>query len=139
MGDPSVLATVMLPRIDILYSANVAPPSWVHVFHAVRSTSLRTQAAAIAYMFPHYVNMMTQWTGLRFLTAHHRSFKLGTSLENISVPPRFISEASSRIDLCNGGRAVFVCNGGTDHNISATPPIEQGELLLYQVIYHFMI
>ena len=122
MGDPSVLATVMLPRIDVLYSANVAPPSWVHVFHAVRSTSLRTQAAAIAYMFPHYVNMMTQWTGLRFLTAHHRSFKLGTSLENISVPPRFISEASSRIDLCIGGRAVFVCDGGTDHNISATPP-----------------
>ena len=120
--DPSVLATVMLPRIDVLYSANVAPPSWVHVFHAVRSTSLRTQAAAIAYMFPHYLNMMTEYTALRHLTAHRRSFKLGTSLENISIPSRFISKASTRIDLCSGGRAVFVCDGGTDHNICATPP-----------------
>ena len=44
-------------------------------------------------------------------------------LENISVPPWFISKASSRIDLCIGAQAVFVCDGGTDHNISATPPL----------------
>jgi hypothetical protein len=121
MRDPSLLATAMLPRIDVLYSANVAPPSWVHVFRAVKSTSLRTQAAAVAYMFPHHVNMMTEWIGLRFLTAHHRSIKLGTFLENISVPPLFLSKASSRIDLCLGVGAVFVCDAGIDHNISATP------------------
>ncbi len=94
----------------------------IHVFHAVRSTSLRTQAAAIAYMFPHHVNMITEWTGLRFLTAHHRSLKLGTVLENIALPSRFISEASSRVDMCNGTGAVVVCDGGIDHKISATPP-----------------
>ena len=77
----------MVARVDVLYSANLAPPSWVHVYRAVTCTSVRTQAASIAYMFPHHINMMTQWTALRILNARTRCLKYETCLQNITVPP----------------------------------------------------
>ena len=111
----------MFSRTDVLYSANLAPPSWVHVFRAVTCTSVRTQAASIAYMFPHHINMMTQWTPLRFMTARKRCIKHEFYLQNVMVPPQFISKATMWVDNFDGG-VVVVCDGGIDHNITKKPP-----------------
>jgi len=77
----------MRPSVFVLYSANLIPPSWIHVYKSIEPTSRRTQAAAIAYMFPHHINMMKIRVHLRVVTALRRRIKLDTCLECVRVPP----------------------------------------------------
>ena len=102
----------------VLYSSNIVPPSWIHVFKGTESTSLRSQAAAIAYMFPHLIyNMMGIRIHLRPFTACNRRIKLETHLQSVHVPPHFIPLTN---DECE--EVVVVCDGGFDHKIPHTPP-----------------
>ena len=86
VGD-AVTDMPMRPSVFVLYSANLIPPSWIHVYKSIEPTSRRTQAAAIAYMFPHHINMMKIRVHLRVVTALRRRIKLDTCLECVRVPP----------------------------------------------------
>ena len=128
----------MVARVDVLYSANLAPPSWVHVYRAVTCTSVRTQAASIAYMFPHHINMMTQWTALRILNARTRCLKYETCLQNITVPPHFISNSTMCVGDCDGG-VVVVCDGGIDHNVTKKPPPNKVSVIISFILPHICL
>ena len=87
VGDDAAKLMPMRASVFVLYSANFIPPSWIHVYKGIEPTSHRTQAAAIAYMFPHHINMMKIRIHLRIVTAHLRQIKLDTFLECVCVPP----------------------------------------------------
>jgi hypothetical protein len=102
----------------VLYSSNIVPPSWIHVFKGTESTSLRSQAAAIAYMFPHVINnMIGIRIHLRPVTACNRRIKLETHLQSVHVPPHFIPQMNDEYE-----EVVVVCDGGVDHTIPNSPP-----------------
>ena len=72
VGDDAAKLMPMRASVFVLYSANLIPPSWIHVYKGIEPTSRRTQAAAIAYMFPHHINMMKIRIHLRIVTVHLR-------------------------------------------------------------------
>ena len=87
----------------------------------------------------HHINMMTEWAGLWILTAHHRSIKLETYLQNVFVPPRFTSAATMHVDNCNG-RVVVVCSGGIDHNVTKIPPPNKvSYIVCYFAVVHNVV
>jgi hypothetical protein len=71
-GDDAAKIMPMRASVFVLYSANLIPPSWIHVYKGIEPTSRRTQAAAIAYMFPHHINMMKIRIHLCIVTVHLR-------------------------------------------------------------------
>ena len=94
------------------------PPAWAHIFKGVESTSRRTQAAAIAYLYPHHVpNMMHPWIHFRFTTAHNRRIKLDQFLQCVSPPPQFANNIHDDYE-----KVAIVCDGGIDHHVSKRPP-----------------
>lgn len=108
----------MRSSIYVLYSANITPPAWIAVFKSVEPTSRRTQAAAIAYMFPHHIEsamkLRIHW---RFKTARNRRIKLDTLMHNVCVPPHF-----QKNNYHDYEKVATVCDGGIDHHISNRPP-----------------
>lgn len=116
----------MRPSVFVLYSANLIPPSWIHVYKSIEPTSRRTQAAAIAYMFPHHINMMKIRVHLRVVTALRRRIKLDTCLECVRVPPHFIPKANDAYE-----ESVVVCDGGTDHKLPKSPPQNKVRLKIH--------
>ena len=109
---------LMRSCIFVLYSANTTLPAWSLIFKGVESTSRRTQAAAIAYLYPHHVpNMMKPRIHLRSTTAHNRRIKLDTFLHCVSPPPQFAHNTYHDYE-----KVPTVCDGGIDHHISKRPP-----------------
>ena len=123
-----------IPSLAVMYSGNTIPPQWIRIFHANKSTSRRTQAAAIAYMLPHYVNQMNIRVHMRCLTARNRCSKLESYLVIISPPPHFAGLADIHTDLAQN-KAVLVCDGGLDHQVPSTPPPEQGKYFFVNFCY----
>jgi hypothetical protein len=109
---------LMRSSIFVLYSANTTPPAWSLIFKGVESTSRRTQAAAIAYLYPHHVpNMMHPWIHFRFTTAHNRRIKLDKFLQCVSPPPQFAHNTHDDYE-----KVAIVCDSGVDHHVSNRPP-----------------
>jgi len=126
VGDDAAKLMPMQASVFVLYSANFIPPSWIHVYKGIEPTSHRTQAAAIAYMFPHHINMMKIRIHLRIVTAHLRQIKLDTFLECVCVPPQFIPKTHDEYK-----EVVVVCNGGTDHKLPNPPPRNKVSIKMY--------
>ena len=105
----------------VMYSGNTIPPQWIRIFHANTSTSRRTQAAAIAYMFPHHIDKMNIRVYMRNLTARNRCTKMESYLALISPPPHFATLADAHTDLSRN-KAVLVCDGGINCHIPTSPP-----------------
>ena len=86
----------MFSRTNILYSANLAPPSWVHVFRAVTGTSVRTQAASIGTCF--HIIVIWWLSGLPFDLWPHANDASNTNfISKMSwSPPRQLWWRSSR-------------------------------------------
>ena len=111
----------MQPSPIVLYSGNTIPPQWIRIFRANTFTSRRTQAAAIAYMFPHHIDKMNIRVYMRSFTAVNRSSKIQLFLETISLPPHVSNLADIHTNSVLN-KAVLVCDGGIDHNVPSLPP-----------------
>jgi hypothetical protein len=108
----------MQSSIYVLYSANNTPPAWALVFKGVESTSRRTQAAAIAYMYPHHIHsVMKLRIHWRVTTARNRRMKLDMMMHCVCVPPHFIHN-----NYYDYEKVATVCDGGVDHHVSNRPP-----------------
>ena len=71
-----------------MYALNRSPPSWIRIFSfGDENSSCRTQAAAVAYMFPPNVTGIS--INLRFLTIARRHQNFFTVLHVITVPPNY--------------------------------------------------
>lgn len=104
--------------VYVLYSANITPPAWSLVFKGVESTSRRTQAAAIAYMYPHHIHsVMKPSIHLRVTTACDCRIKLDMTMSSVSVPPQFVHN-----NYHDFAKVATVCDGGIDHHVSNHPP-----------------
>ena len=120
----------MQPSPIVLYSGNTIPPQWIRIFRANTSTSRRTQAAAIAYMFPHHIDKMNIRVYMRSVTAVNRSSKIQMVLETISLPPHVANLADIHTNSVLN-KAVLVCDGGIDHNVPSFPPPNKASFLFY--------
>ena len=100
----------------------MAPPPWIRIFKANTSTSRRTQAAAIAYMFPscYRVSNITAMV-FRSSSASRRRIKLDGRTHCIVVPPQFAVMAEIYASEMKNGNAV-VCDGGIDYSLPQLPP-----------------
>jgi len=84
------------------------------------SSSRRTQAASVAYMFP--PNVRTIAIQLRILTTARREQKIERFVHPINVPPHFQSLAKAYARAFSK-KQVLVCDGGgTVHSLASTPP-----------------
>ena len=112
----------LYPSSPTLYSGNTSLPPWIHIYRSSKSTSRRTQAAAVAYMFPQYFGMANKINViLRNVTACNRCSKLQSTMLEVSCPPTFMEAIDSNTDLFEG-KVALVCDGGIDHIIPSTPP-----------------
>lgn len=123
-------ATSVTSSPIVIYSGNTSPPQWIRIFRANTSTSRRTQAAAIAYMFPHLIDKMNIRVYMRSLTAGNRRSKMELYLAIITPPPQFAERADIHTDLAQN-KAVLVCDGGIDHIVTPSPPPEQGKSFIH--------
>ena len=95
------------------------PPAWSLVFKGIESTSHRTKAAAIAYLYPHHIHsVMKPRIHLRVTTARNRRMKLDCTMQSVwCVPPHFVHNNYHDFE-----KVATVCDGGIDHHVSNRPP-----------------
>ena len=112
----------LYPSSPTLYSGNISLPPWIHIYRSIKSTSRRAQAAAVAYMFPHYFGMANKINViLRNVTARNRCTKLQATMLDVSCPPTFMEAIDSNTNLFDR-KVSLVCDGGSDHIIPSIPP-----------------
>ena len=119
----------ILPKPHILYSGNNTPPPWIRIFRSIKSTSRRTQAAAIAYMFPHCLGATKVSVELRHLTARNRTLKLDSTMVNVCCSPEFCNAAADHTTAFDR-KVALVCDGGCDHNIPSSPPSNKVSIIV---------
>lgn len=119
----------ILRKPHILYLGNNSPPPWIRIFRSIKSTSRRTQAAAIAYMFPHCLGATNMSVKLCHLTARNRTCKLDSTMVNVCCPPEFCNAAAEHTKAFDR-KVALVCDGGCDHNIPSSPPSNKVSIIV---------
>ena len=107
----------------------IPPPPWIRIFRSIKSTSRRTQAAAIAYMFPHCLGATKVSVELRHLTARNRTLKLDSTMVNVCCSPEFCNAAADHTTAFDR-KVALVCDGGCDHNIPSSPPSNKVSIIV---------
>jgi hypothetical protein len=94
----------------------------VHVFATSdENCSRRTQAAAVAYMFP--PNTMRIAIQLRLLTTARRYAKLTEVFLNVDVPTELaVKSQTVYAALFANEKSVIVCDGGFNYSLPTSPP-----------------
>lgn len=94
----------------------------MHVFATSdENCSRRTQAAAVAYMFP--PNTMRIAIQLRLLTTARRYAKLSEVFLNIDVPTELAMKAQTVLAAVFANeKSVIVCDGGLNYLLPTSPP-----------------
>jgi len=97
-------------------------PPWIRIFRANTSTSRRTQAAALAYMFPSCYRVSTTTAMVcRSSSASRCRIKLDARMHCIVVPSQFAVMVEIYASEIKNGNAV-VCNEGINYSVPQLPP-----------------
>ncbi len=120
-----------------MYSLKQSPPCWVHVFSiSDENCSRRTQAAAVAYMFP--PNTMRIAIQLRLLTTARRYEKLSEVFLNVDVPAELaVKSQTVYAAVFANEKSVIVCDGGLNYSLPISPPPRcVNSILLPSITYY---
>jgi len=108
--------------ILVVYICRTLPPPCICIFKANTSTSRRTQAAAIAYMYPSYFSISSNIIAMQrsSMSVARRRMKLDMYMNCVKVPPRFAVMAKQHAEQMINDVAI-VCDGGIDHCVPQLP------------------
>lgn len=109
----------------------------MHVFSTSdENCSRRTQAAAVAYMFP--PNTMKIAIQLRLLTSARRYAKMSEVFLNVDVPDKLaVKSQTVHAAVFANEESVIVCDCGLNYSLPTSPPPSVRKF--YLVAIHFII
>ncbi len=97
-------------------SSSLFFPNWIHVYYPTNtSTSRRTQAAAIAYLFFDEFGLSADTSQI----FPNRFDRISSSLREIIIPMGVLSRLPSLADVRD---AIYVCDGGVNYSLPAAHP-----------------